>query len=77
MSEEPEKTEEASDGPVGGERLRAARRENNISVRDIAKELGVSVSSVEKYILQTLKHCRERLDEAPRGSKSEKNDRNH
>ena len=39
MSEEPEKTEEASDGPVGGERLRAARRENNISVRDIAKEL--------------------------------------
>lgn len=30
---------EEETGPVGGERLRAARRENDISVRDIAKEL--------------------------------------
>lgn len=31
--------EDAQTGPVCGERLRAARRENNISIRDIAKEL--------------------------------------
>lgn len=31
--------EDAPTGPVCGERLRAARRENNISIRDIAKEL--------------------------------------
>jgi ribosome-binding protein aMBF1 (putative translation factor) len=30
---------ESEDGPVGGERLRAARRANDISVRDVAKEL--------------------------------------
>lgn len=30
---------EEEPGPLGGERLRAARRENDISVRDVAKEL--------------------------------------
>jgi len=33
-------------GPVGGERLRAARRENDISVADIAKELHLDVPKV-------------------------------
>ncbi len=36
-------------------------RRNGMSYQEIAAELGVSVSSVEKYILQALKHCRERL----------------
>jgi len=34
-----EKSEDESKGPLCGERLRAARRENDISIRDIAKEL--------------------------------------
>jgi RNA polymerase sigma factor (sigma-70 family) len=33
-------------------------RNTGLSYADIARELGVSVSSVEKYILQALKHCR-------------------
>lgn len=33
-------------------------RVRNLSYNDIAKEMNVSVSSVEKYILQALKHCR-------------------
>jgi RNA polymerase sigma-70 factor (ECF subfamily) len=33
-------------------------RASGLSYGDIARELGVSVSSVEKYILQALKHCR-------------------
>ena len=33
-------------------------RTSGMSYGDIARELGVSVSSVEKYILQALKHCR-------------------
>jgi cytoskeleton protein RodZ len=37
--------EEASD-PVGGERLRLARRENDISVADIAKELHLDIPKV-------------------------------
>ena len=28
---------------------------------EIARDMGVSVSSVEKYILEALKHCREHL----------------
>ena len=36
-------------------------RKNGLSYNDIAREMGVSVSSVEKYILQALKHCRARL----------------
>jgi RNA polymerase sigma factor (sigma-70 family) len=36
-------------------------RRSGMSYSDIAREMGVSVSSVEKYILQALKHCRSRL----------------
>lgn len=36
-------------------------RNSGLSYGDIAKELGVSVSSVEKYILQALKECRRAL----------------
>lgn len=39
MNDETPAKEENEDGPVGGERLRKARRENDISVRDVAKEL--------------------------------------
>ena len=39
MSDESTTTEEQEEGPVGGERLRVARRANDISVRDVAKEL--------------------------------------
>ena len=46
------------------ERCRQAfllHRVSGLSYNDIARELGVSVSSVEKYILQALKHCRREL----------------
>lgn len=36
-------------------------RQAGMSYNDIAEEMQVSVSSVEKYILQALKHCRQRL----------------
>jgi RNA polymerase sigma-70 factor (ECF subfamily) len=36
-------------------------RSSGLSYGDIAKEMGVSVSSVEKYILQALKACRQAL----------------
>lgn len=36
-------------------------RRSGMSYTDIAREMGVSVSSVEKYILQALRHCRNRL----------------
>ena len=36
-------------------------RRSGMSYTEIAAELGVSVSSVEKYILQALKHCRKTL----------------
>ncbi len=36
-------------------------RRNGMSYAAIAQELHVSVSSVEKYMLQALKHCRDRL----------------
>jgi len=39
MSDDTSKGATSEDGPLGGERLRAARRANDISVRDIAKEL--------------------------------------
>lgn len=38
-------------------------RRSGMSYNDIAKQMNVSVSSVEKYILQALKHCRRRLAE--------------
>ncbi|MBT4522394.1 MAG: RNA polymerase sigma factor [Halieaceae bacterium] len=36
-------------------------RHNGLSYNDIAAQMEVSVSSVEKYILQALKHCRKKL----------------
>lgn len=36
-------------------------RSNGLSYPEIARELGVSTSMVEKYIIQTLKHFRNRL----------------
>ena len=36
-------------------------RKRGLSYKDIAQQMDVSVSSVEKYILQALKHCRSRL----------------
>lgn len=39
MNEENADVSEEATGPIGGERLRAARRDNDISVGDIAKEL--------------------------------------
>lgn len=36
-------------------------RRSGLSYSEIADQLGVSVSSVEKYILEALKHCRDRL----------------
>lgn len=36
-------------------------RRSGLSYSQIAQEMGVSVSSVEKYILQALKHCRREL----------------
>ena len=37
-------------------------RKNGMSYSEIATEMGVSVSSVEKYILQALRECRRALD---------------
>jgi cytoskeleton protein RodZ len=39
MNDEDKTADESTESPVGGERLRAARRANDISVRDVAKEL--------------------------------------
>lgn len=36
-------------------------RHTGLSYQEIAVEMGVSVSSVEKYILEALKHCRKKL----------------
>lgn len=36
-------------------------RRSGLSYEEIATEMGVSVSSVEKYILQALRHCRRQL----------------
>ncbi len=38
-------------------------RRSGLSYSEIAEQLGVSVSSVEKYILQALKQCRDRLND--------------
>jgi len=42
-------------------------RKSGLSYSDIARQMGVSVSSVEKYILQALKHCRARLAQYYKG----------
>jgi len=39
-------------------------RQSGLSYSAIAEQMQVSVSSVEKYILQALRHCRKRLAEA-------------
>jgi len=55
MSDETEKVEDA--GPLAGERLRVARREHNISVQDIAKELHLDepkVRALEKNQFEVL-----------------------
>ena len=39
MNDETTEVSEEAEGPIGGERLRAARRKNDISIGDIAKEL--------------------------------------
>lgn len=46
-------------------------RQNGLPYSTIAEQMQVSVSSVEKYILQALKHCRRRLAESD-GPDSEK-----
>ena len=40
-------------------------RKHGLSYSEIANEMGVSVSSVEKYILQALRHCRAAVQEEP------------
>lgn len=46
MSEESNKQDEPDSGPTGGEKLRAARRANDISLRDVAKELHIDEPKV-------------------------------
>jgi cytoskeleton protein RodZ len=56
MSDESRKSETDA-GPVGGEKLRAARRANDISVRDVAKELHIDepkVRALEKNEFELL-----------------------
>ena len=38
-------------------------RQNNLSYPVIAQQLGVSTSMVEKYIIQALKHFRNKLEQ--------------
>jgi RNA polymerase sigma factor (sigma-70 family) len=47
--------------PEKARRAFMMHRRDGLSYSDIANELGVTVSSVEKYILQALKHFRKRL----------------
>ena len=57
MSEDTENQIDEDEGPVGGERLRAARRANDISVRDVAKELHLDepkVRAMEKNDFEAL-----------------------
>ena len=44
--------------PVNCRQAFLMHRNGNMSYTEIAREMGVSVSSVEKYILKALKHCR-------------------
>lgn len=46
MNEQSNSADESSSGPLCGERLREARRKNDISVRDIAKELHLDEPTV-------------------------------
>ena len=51
-------------------------RRSGLSYSEIAEQMEVSVSSVEKYILQALKHCRQRLADyyPPEDEKAEKDE---
>ena len=46
MTDESPENEQSADEPIGGARLRMVRRENDISVRDIAKELHLDEAKV-------------------------------
>ena len=46
MSDDAKEPDTDEEGPLGGERLRAARRANDISLRDIAKELHLDEGKV-------------------------------
>lgn len=46
-------------------------RQNGMSYSAIAEQMQVSVSSVEKYILQALRHCRKRLSAAHQSHEQE------
>lgn len=46
MSDEAKDPDTEDEGPVGGERLRAARRAKDISIRDVAKELHLDEAKV-------------------------------
>ena len=37
-------------------------RTQDLTYPEIARQLGVSTSMVEKYVIQALKHCRRRLE---------------
>jgi RNA polymerase sigma factor (sigma-70 family) len=41
-------------------------RKSGLSYSEIANEMNISVSSVEKYILQALKHCRRSMAKEPK-----------
>ena len=47
--------------PLKSRQALMLHRVRGLSYTEIAHEMGVSVSSVEKYILDALKHCREQL----------------
>jgi|TARA_R100000005_G_scaffold81020_1_gene48340 RNA polymerase sigma-70 factor (ECF subfamily) len=47
--------------PVNVRQAFLLHRRNGLSYGEIADAMQVSVSSVEKYILQALQHCRKRL----------------
>ncbi|CAH0990841.1 putative RNA polymerase sigma factor FecI [Sinobacterium norvegicum] len=50
-----------SDMPQKPKQALLLHRQSGLSYSQIAQEMGVSVSSVEKFIIQALKHCREAM----------------
>jgi len=50
--------------PANCRRAFLYHRARGMTYNDIAREMGISASSVEKYIIQALRHCRKRLREA-------------
>lgn len=47
--------------PLKARQVFLLHRKSGLSYSEIATEMGMSVSSVEKYMLQALKHCRSRM----------------